>query len=179
MAYKKSIRTDKVRTRAQLVCDEIGYGEDLGVLRTVHGLLFFGDEVVVTQRRADAKHQPGKFQLVGGRVQPGEGVLNAVVREAFADARVRLVPHGAAQVFERPLEEDPNKCRISTLVTGCVLTREVIAGNDVAWAGFMPLEEVFRRIDDFQSDTPELLAKAGTMSRFGGLVTAAAQLAER
>lgn len=135
--------------------------------------------MIVTRRRADANHQPGKLQLVGGRVKPGEGVLNAVVREAFADARVRLVPYGAAQVFERPLEEDPSKCRIGTIVTGCALTREVTAGDDVDWAGFMPLADVFRRIGDFQSDTPDLLAKAETMSRFGGLVTAAAQLAER
>jgi len=51
------------------------------VQTSVNNFLYHGDEYLMVHRRPDARVDAGRLNSIGGRVDPGENFLDAVVRE--------------------------------------------------------------------------------------------------
>jgi 8-oxo-dGTP diphosphatase len=62
----------------------------IGLLKLVAGVIVDGDHVLLCLRGPDRAWYPGKWDLVGGHVEPGEPAAKALVREAREELGIRL-----------------------------------------------------------------------------------------
>ncbi len=51
------------------------------VQTAVNNFIFHGDDYLMLHRKKSARVDPGRLNTIGGRVEPGENFLDAVVRE--------------------------------------------------------------------------------------------------
>jgi 8-oxo-dGTP diphosphatase len=94
--------------------------------------------------RRGTEPQKGRWSVPGGRVEPGETAVEAVVREVAEETGLRVVPTGPAGTVERPgpggvvyVIEDFH----ARLAPG-VDPQDVRAGDDAAGAAWFTAEEV-------------------------------------
>ena len=88
-------------------------GHDLLFLPVVCGIVVDAEGRVLLGRRSDT----GRWALVGGIVDPGEDVADAVVREVLEETGVRVRPDRIVGVWTIPPMEYPNGDRFSAVVT--------------------------------------------------------------
>lgn len=88
-------------------------GHDLLLLPAVCGLVFRNDGRLLLGRRADT----GRWALVGGIVEPGEGIADAVVREVLEETGVRAVPEQVTGIYTTPLVTYANGDQAQYVVT--------------------------------------------------------------
>lgn len=88
-------------------------GHDLLFLPAVCGIVVDDDGRVLLGRRSDT----GRWALVGGIVEPGEDVADAVVREVLEETGVLVRPDRLVGVWTIPPMEYPNGDRFSAVVT--------------------------------------------------------------
>jgi len=88
-------------------------GQGLLLLPAVCGLVFNDRGEILLHRRTDT----GRWSLLGGILEPGEHPSDAVVREVFEEAAVRVVPDRLVGVYLTPQVRYPNGDLAQYLVT--------------------------------------------------------------
>jgi ADP-ribose pyrophosphatase YjhB (NUDIX family) len=88
-------------------------GHDLLLMPTVCGVVVDDAGRVLLGRRSDT----GRWALVGGIMEPGEDVADAVVREVLEETGVHVRPDRIVSVWTIPPFEYPNGDKASFVVT--------------------------------------------------------------
>jgi 8-oxo-dGTP pyrophosphatase MutT (NUDIX family) len=147
-------------------------GHDLLLLPGVCGLVFDGDGRLLLGRRADT----GDWALIGGIVEPGEEVADAVVREVLEETSVLVRPERITGVDTVADVVYPNQDRVCFVVTTfwCTPLSGTPAVNDdeSLEVAYFPLdalpplrERQLRRIEDALRDDPRAAFRGGTRPR--------------
>lgn len=157
--------------RSRQVSDGMSIGGPQIDVLTVRGLIYSEGKLLVQRRPADASREPNKLQLIGGKVQEGENVLEAISRITLMEAGLDVVPCSAMQCIKRQFHDDLAKIYASTLVTGYIRKEAGVQHECDRWVGGMTPEEIMSNIGKFHSDTPVLMDAAQMMiCKVGGLV---------
>ena len=112
-----------------------------------------GDEVLLI-RRGQAPRQ-GEWTVPGGKVQRGEGLEAAALRELFEETGVEAKISGLLAIYEI-IEQEFHYILIDYGAEW--LSGEPVAGDDADAARFMPLDEAIPLINN--ADMNDLLFKA-------------------
>lgn len=91
------------------------------VTRVVAAVIFNldGSRVLVGQRSLKSDFFPGQWEFVGGRIEPGENFHDAVKKEAFERAGLRVLPEDD-RGFYVPFDYGGNIGKILTVYMRCV-----------------------------------------------------------
>lgn len=102
------------------------------------GAIVVRDGALLMVRR-DGPPAEGLWSIPGGRVEPGEAVLDAVAREVAEETGIEVEVLGLAGVFE--VFGDTHYVILDHLARARP-GAEPVAGSDAGEARFVPLEEV-------------------------------------
>ena len=101
-----------------------------------------GDRLLLVQKSADDPHNPGKWEVPGGRMQFGEDVDNHLKREVREEVGIDIEPGRPFYLWqwqlERPVERGVIRMQIVAAARLCKpLTRELDERNrvDEDWLG--------------------------------------------
>jgi len=135
------------------------------------GVVCLKDDAVLLIRRGTPPRQ-GEWSLPGGRLEPGERLADAALRELREETGVEAELIGLIDVVDGLFSEAGRHYVLidyAALWTG----GEPVAGDDAAEAVFFPLEDAVRRVD--WSETRRIIRQAHAMAtdrRADGLVIA-------
>jgi ADP-ribose pyrophosphatase YjhB (NUDIX family) len=122
------------------------------------GAVAVADDAVLLVRRGRGPAQ-GEWSVPGGRVEPGESVHGAVVRETYEETGLEVVVDRFLGWTERiGGADDPHHFVILDFaVTALDPGRPLVAGDDAAEAAWVPLAELGEHrlvagLDDFLRD---------------------------
>lgn len=104
---------------------------------------FRGDEVLLIRRGQPPRR--GEWSLPGGRIEPGEGVREAALRELAEETGVAADLVGLVDVVDGIF---PGTGRHYVLIDYAAVWTggEPVAGDDAAEAVFLPFEEALARV---------------------------------
>ena len=127
-----------------------------------------GDAVLLIRRGTPPRR--GEWSLPGGRIEPGERLADAALRELREETGVEAKLIGLADVVDGLF---PEAGRHYVLIDYAAIWTggEPVAGDDAAEAVFFPLEEALQRVD--WSETRRIIRQAHAMAtdrRADGLV---------
>lgn len=135
------------------------------------GVVCLKDDAVLLIRRGTPPRQD-EWSLPGGRLEPGERLADAALRELREETGVEAELIGLIDVVDGLF---PEAGRHYVLIDYAALWTggEPVAGDDAAEAVFFPLEDAVRRVD--WSETRRIIRQAHAMAtdrRADGLVIA-------
>lgn len=119
-----------------------------------------GDEVLLIRRGTPPRQ--GEWSLPGGRIEPGEAVTAAALRELQEETGVEADLIGLIDVVDGIFAE-VGKHYVLIDYAAIWRSGEVRAGDDAAEAEFVPLEEALARVDWWQ--TRRMITRAHAMAR--------------
>lgn len=127
-----------------------------------------GDAVLLIRRGTPPRR--GEWSLPGGRIEPGERLADAALRELREETGVEAKLIGLVDVVDGLF---PEAGRHYVLIDYAAIWTggEPVAGDDAAEAVFFPLEEALQRVD--WSETRRIIRQAHAMAtdrRADGLV---------
>jgi mutator protein MutT len=77
-------------------------------MKVVCGILIWNDKVLIGKRFDDNEHQPGKWEFPGGKVEEGEIIDNALIREFKEELDIDVYPfHRLRTLSEGNIEFTP------------------------------------------------------------------------
>lgn len=119
---------------------------------------FRGDQVLLIRRGQPPRL--GEWSLPGGRIEPGEGVREAALRELAEETGVAADLVGLVDVVDGIF---PGTGRHYVLIDYAAVWTggEPVAGDDAAEAVFLPFEEALARVD--WDETRRILIAARAM----------------
>ena len=59
-------------------------------LKVVCGILIWNDKVLIGKRKLTNQHQPGKWEFPGGKMEEGETIDEAIIRE-FKEELIKFI----------------------------------------------------------------------------------------
>jgi 8-oxo-dGTP diphosphatase len=128
------------------------------------GVVCLKDDAVLLIRRGTPPRQ-GEWSLPGGRLEPGERLADAALRELREETGVEAELIGLIDVVDGLF---PEAGRHYVLIDYAALWTggEPVAGDDAAEAVFVPFDEALRRVD--WSETRRIIRKARDMAAAHG-----------
>lgn len=101
-----------------------------------------GDEVLLIRRGTPPR--VGEWSLPGGRIEPGEGVRAAALRELHEETGVEARLIGLIDVVDGLFPEGPHYVLIDFVAEW--ISGEPVAGDDAAEAIFVPAADALSRV---------------------------------
>ena len=122
-----------------------------------------GDAVLLIRRGTPPRQ--GEWSLPGGRIEPGERLAEAALRELREETGVEAELIGLIDVVDGLF---PEAGRHYVLIDYAAIWTggEPVAGDDAAEATFFPLEEALQRVD--WSETRRIIRQARVMAAAHG-----------
>ncbi|WP_029415589.1 NUDIX hydrolase [Brevundimonas bacteroides] len=120
------------------------------------------DEVLLIRRAAPPRL--GEWSLPGGRVEPGETVRAAAIRELREETGVEARLLGLIDVVDGIFPDAGRHYVLIDFVAEWV-SGEPIAGDDAAEAAFVPADEALRRVR--WSETRRVIQRAVSFGQLG------------
>jgi 8-oxo-dGTP diphosphatase len=119
------------------------------------GIVCLRDDTVLLIRRGKPPRE-GEWSLPGGRIEPGEGVRDAALRELREETGVEARLIGLIDVVDGLFGPDFHYVLIDYAAEW--LSGEPVAGDDAAEARFVPVAEIDSLID--WSETRRIIVEA-------------------
>jgi len=98
---------------------------------TMRGLLKKGNKILILKRHPNSKTNPNRWELVGGKVDPGEDFDKALIREFHEETNLKIKIKdliGAVQ------EDFPHKRTVAIVMNVEILSGEIqISDEHVDW----------------------------------------------
>jgi 8-oxo-dGTP diphosphatase len=114
-----------------------------------------GDEVLLIRRGTPPRR--GEWSLPGGRIEPGEALAAAALRELREETGVEAKLVGLIDVVDG-LFASEGKHFVLIDYAAVWVSGEVRAGDDAAEAEFVPFEDALERVD--WSETKRIITQA-------------------
>lgn len=118
-----------------------------------------GDEVLLIRRGTPPR--AGEWSLPGGRLEPGERLADAALRELREETAIEAELIGLVDVVDGLFPETGRHYVLIDYAARWV-SGEPIAGDDAAEAGFFPFETALAMVD--WSETRRIIRKARRMA---------------
>ncbi len=122
-----------------------------------------GDEVLLIRRGAPPR--TGEWSIPGGRIEPGEAVRDAALRELREETGVEARLTGLIDVVDGVFL-DAGRHYVLIDFAADWISGEPAAGDDAVEAAFVSFEEAMRRIA--WSETRRVIALAVSFRKVGG-----------
>jgi len=136
-------------------------------MKTVHvavAVIVVNDSDILIARRPDDKHQGGKWEFPGGKVEAGETTAEALVRELDEEVALKVTVSQITPLMEIPFNY-PDKsvlldvCWVSPDMNDALLAHGA-EGQEVRWINFNRLDE----FDFPEANQPIIKAVIGALS---------------
>ncbi|MFN7388164.1 NUDIX hydrolase [Brevundimonas sp.] len=127
-----------------------------------------GDEVLLIRRGAPPRL--GEWSLPGGRIEPGEGVRAAALRELHEETGVEARLTGLIDVVDGIFPDAGRHYVLIDFVAEWI-SGEPVAGDDAAEAAFVPVQQALELLT--WSETRGVIEKAVRFGRVGELANSA------
>jgi 8-oxo-dGTP diphosphatase len=121
-----------------------------------------GDEVLLIRRGAPPRL--GEWSLPGGRIEPGEGVRAAALRELHEETGVEARLTGLIDVVDGIFPDAGRHYVLIDFVAEWI-SGEPVAGDDAAEAAFVPVQQALELLT--WSETRGVIEKAVSFGRVG------------
>ncbi|AMK16080.1 NUDIX hydrolase [Methanobrevibacter olleyae] len=116
---------------------------------TVRGLVRKEDKILVLRRHPKSKNNPHKWELPGGKVDPGEFFDDALVRELKEETNLKVKIEGLFEAVEDRFKNRRTHKFINTIQL--IMSLEIISGevqlsdehDDFKWANKEELKEFY------------------------------------
>ncbi|MET4683588.1 NUDIX hydrolase [Brevundimonas faecalis] len=125
------------------------------------GVVCLKDDAVLLIRRGTPPRE-GEWSLPGGRIEPGERLADAALRELQEETGIEARLIGLIDVVDG-LFPDAGRHYVLIDYAAVWTAGEPRAGDDAAEAVFLPVEEALRRVD--WSETRRIIRAACDMAR--------------
>ncbi|MFC5374390.1 NUDIX hydrolase [Brevundimonas faecalis] len=125
------------------------------------GVVCLKDDAVLLIRRGTPPRE-GEWSLPGGRIEPGERLADAALRELQEETGIEARLIGLIDVVDG-LFPDAGRHYVLIDYAAVWTAGEPLAGDDAAEAVFLPVEEALRRVD--WSETRRIIRAACDMAR--------------
>jgi 8-oxo-dGTP diphosphatase len=121
-----------------------------------------GDEVLLIRRGAPPRL--GEWSLPGGRIEPGEGVRAAALRELHEETGVEARLTGLIDVVDGIFPDAGRHYVLIDFVAEWI-SGEPVAGDDAADAAFVPVQRALELVT--WSETRRIIEQAVSFGRVG------------
>jgi 8-oxo-dGTP diphosphatase len=82
-------------------------------MKVVCGILIWNDKVLIGKRKLTNKHQPGKWEFPGGKMEEGETIDETIIREFKEELDIDIYPfHELRTLEEENIEFIPMMVRL-------------------------------------------------------------------
>ena len=125
------------------------------VQTSVNNFLYHGDEYLMLHRKKTARVDAGRLNSIGGRVDPGENFLDAVVRETEEETGYRVDPRSVLLSGIVKLEGRYDEDWVMVFFKTPVDTKDIPHGADTREGKLLwlhkdkVLDSDFELVDDF------------------------------
>ena len=117
-------------------------------MKQVHvavGVVVVNGQDVLIARRPDDKHQGGLWEFPGGKVEPGEDVVSALIRELDEEVALKVRPETVSQLMQIPFSYPDKSVLLDVLYVESDVNDALLAhgaeGQDVRWVNYTRLDE--------------------------------------
>lgn len=119
------------------------------IIATVHLFLKNSEGEVLLQQRKNTGYHDGKFSLIGGHLEAGETLKEALIREAFEEIGIKLLKEDLSLIYtsHRKKENSNDQDRMDFFFTtkkfdGNIEIKEIDKADKLKWFQFtkLPLE---------------------------------------
>tara|TARA_B100001057_G_C22189695_1_gene696494 strand:- start:111 stop:515 length:405 start_codon:yes stop_codon:yes gene_type:complete len=77
-------------------------------MKVVCGILIWNDKVLIGKRKLTNQHQPGKWEFPGGKMEEGETIYEAIIREFKEELDIEVYPfHEFRTLNDKNIEFTP------------------------------------------------------------------------
>ena len=110
------------------------------------GAVVFRDDDVLLIKRGKPPFE-GQWSIPGGKLEYGEKVKDAIIREVMEETGVEISFIGILDVFDAKTSEEPD-ARPMVIIDYVAewVSGEAIAGDDAREAEFVPIEKAIERL---------------------------------
>lgn len=125
------------------------------VQTSVNNFLYHGDDYLMLHRKESARVDPGRLNTIGGRIEPGENFLDAVVRETEEETGYVIDPEGISLAGIVKLEGGYDEDWVMIFFKTLVESKEIPHGSktndgELLWIHKdKVLDSEYELVDDF------------------------------
>ena len=117
-------------------------------MKSVHvavAVVVINDHDILIARRPDDKHQGGKWEFPGGKVEEGESVPAALVRELDEEVALKVTEAQMSPLMQIPFSYPDKSVLLDVYWVEAYMNDALLAhgaeGQEVRWVGFNRLSE--------------------------------------
>ena len=128
---------------------------------TVRGICEYEDKILLLKIRSDSAHDPGKWEIPGGKVKKNEFFDDALKREYMEETGLEI----EIDSLYNAIQKDYTACKtgesiksIQLIMKVSVKTDEIVISDEHAMYGWFTIEEIMNMIENNELTPPAINA---------------------